>query len=102
MEEVELADDGGKMPKMMACAAYDGDVPVIKALRSILGMEDFDFVEEQKRMEDEGRPRERFKMEAQAGILQQGRDVGVSLQQTGQGDVIGYRKCYGICLGRKM
>ena len=57
------------MPKFLeddGLGCLPGDVPGMKALRSILRMEDYDLVQKQKCLGDEGRPRERVKMEAQA------------------------------------
>ena len=64
-EEVELADR--KHWKAMSWAVYDGDLPVMKALRSIFEVEDDDLVDKLKCMGDVGTTtttRDRLKMEA--------------------------------------
>ena len=49
-------------------------------------MEDYDLVEKQKCMEDEGRPRERLKVEAQMVISQQRREAGYPYGKMGRAE----------------
>ena len=87
VNEDAIADDGSEqcrtMSKTMAWTNYKGDVPVVKALRSVLSWRTIIMVEEWKRLDHKWRSNECLKMETRMEFSQQRRVA----KWAGEGDV---------------